>query len=106
MRRSTGGLMADQDSTLVGCLLMLALPFIALWCFLVIVPYSVARHLIRWYQLPRWKRESINARARAEVGYTYEKVDAAIRAELLAHGLMDTPANRGRINRSARRRLK
>jgi hypothetical protein len=74
--------------------------------FLVQLPFNVARHLVRWYQLPLWKRNSINERTRCRKEFTYEQVEAAIRAELIAHGLMDTPANRTRINSAMQRRRK
>lgn len=98
--------MADKHSTLKGLLLLLALPAIAAWCFLVYVPFCIVRHVFRWYQMPQWKRDSINARSRAEKEHAYEQVEAAIRAELLAHRLMDTPQNRTRINSTMQRRRK
>jgi hypothetical protein len=72
--------------------------------FLVVIPFYVARSLFRWWRLPQWKRDAINRESRLATEHGWEQVENVIRAELMAHGLRDTPENRVKLNSTRSRR--
>jgi hypothetical protein len=72
---------------------------------LVYVPFLVTRKIWRWYRLPQRKRDAINANQRVAIEYGWHQVETLIQAELLAHGLTDTPEHRARL-KSTRLRLR
>lgn len=75
----------------------LAAPLVITTAALILPPYWIARELWRWYRRPRAERDAITAQEHAARNGDWERVQTAIRAELLAHGLPDTPENRARL---------
>lgn len=73
---------------------------------LVLVPFLVARKIWRWQRLPQAKRDAINANERVAIDHGWNQVELLVQAELIAHGLPDTPANRARLNAGKVRRRK
>jgi len=91
--------MSTEETTILrGCLSLVLMPFWLLFTFYVHVPFLIARKIWRWYRLPLEQRLAIRAKEREQFERSWEEVEAIIRAELIAHGLPDTPANRARLN--------
>lgn len=88
----------DDRIILRGCLSLVAMPFWVFFTFCFHLPFLVARRIWRWYQLPQHKRDAINANERVAWEHSWDGVEAIVKAELLMHGLPDTPANRARLN--------
>jgi hypothetical protein len=86
-------------------LLLCAGPLVLMYWLLVLTPLLVVRKIWRWYRLPQHRRDAINANERVAWDHNWDAVDTLVRAELIAHGLPDTPANRAKLNsRKIRRR--
>jgi hypothetical protein len=94
----------DNRAILRGCLQLLAMPFMIWWAALVWIPFLVIRKVVRWYQLPRHQREAINAESRRRREAGWEQVESCMQRQLRAHGLMDMPENRVRINSTMQKR--
>lgn len=82
----------------------LAMPLWVVVMFWAGIPFLVLRRIYRWYRLPQVQRDAINANRAIAHRYGWQQVETVIKAELLAHGLPDTPANRARLNSGIRRR--
>lgn len=84
---------------------LLSAPIVLMYWTCVLAPLLVLRKIWRWYRLPQHKRDAINANERVAWEHSWDGVEAIIKAELLMHGLPDTPANRAKLNsRKIRRR--
>lgn len=80
-----------------------AFPFVAVVAAFVVVPCWVATSWWRWHRAGAKVHDRVTRQRRDQAVAAWQAIDAATRAELLAHGLMDTPENRARL-RSSRRR--
>lgn len=95
----------DEVTILRGFLSLLAMPIVVMFMLCVELPFLVARKIWRWYRLPQHRRDAINANEQVAWDHSWEGVETLVRAELIAHGLPDTPANRAKLNsRRIRRR--
>jgi hypothetical protein len=94
----------DDATILRGCLSLVAMPFWLLFTVYLHLPFLIARRIWRWYRLPQHKRDAINANEQVAWDHNWEGVDALVRAELIAHGLPDTPANRAKLSSGKIRR--
>jgi hypothetical protein len=70
----------------------------------VLLPFYLARRLLRWYRLPQWKRDAINRESRLATEHGWQQVENLIRTELIIHKLADTPENRVKLNSTRSRR--
>lgn len=77
---------------------LLTFPVVALYWIGVLAPLLVVRKIWRWYRLPLEQRLAIRAKEREQFERRWEEVEVILKAELIAHGLPDTPANRARLN--------
>jgi|GEM_PF-4650175 len=98
--------MKDDDKIILcGCLSLVTGPLVLMYWLTVLAPLLVLRKIWRWYRLPQHKRDAINANEQVAWDHNWDAVDTLVRAELIAHGLPDTPANRAKLNsRKIRRR--
>jgi hypothetical protein len=92
----------------IGALIWALLQVVGFFLSILLVqlPFYVVRHVMRWYRLPRWKRDAINTESRLATEYGWQQVEALIRAELAMHNLQDTPENRVKLNSTRIRRRK
>lgn len=79
------------------------MPCVAVFAGFVLVPYWAASSWWRWHRAGAKVHDRVARQRRDQAVAAWQAIDAATRAELLAHGLMDTPENRARL-RSSRRR--
>jgi hypothetical protein len=79
-------------------------PIVLMYWLCVLTPFLVVRKIWRWYRLPQHKRDAINANKAVAWQHNWDGVEALVRAELIAHGLPDTPANRAKLNSGKTRR--
>lgn len=97
---------AKETTILRGCLSLVTMPFWLLFTFYVHVPFLVARKIWRWYRLPLDQRLAVRAKEREQFERRWAEVETITTAELIAHGLPNTPANRARLNSSEAMRRK
>lgn len=83
---------------------LFTIPFQVLFAGFVVVPFLILRNAWRWYRTPLHIRQRKQAAEQRRSAAAWVAIEHATRAELLAHGLMDTPENRVRLHHSGRRR--
>jgi hypothetical protein len=73
------------------------IPFQALYAAMVLVPLMIIGNVWRWYRTPVSVRRRKEAAEQRRSAAAWDAIEQATRAELLAHGLIDTPENRVRL---------